>query len=86
MKHGQPLSDPKGLGGTSHLILDQETEVRRLAHEGPEATYVEQEPREKTQMSLSGLRPTCIEADRVISTFSFDPASSRAHRIPIEGG
>ena len=36
-------------------------------------------------MSLSGLRPTRIDADRVISTFSFDPASSRAHRIPIEG-
>jgi len=36
-------------------------------------------------MSLSGLRPTRIEANRVISTFSFDPASSHAHRIPIEG-
>ena len=36
-------------------------------------------------MSLNGLCPTRIEADRVISTFSFDPASSQAHRIPIEG-
>ena len=36
-------------------------------------------------MSLNGLRPTRIEADRVISTFSFDLASSRTHRIPIEG-
>ena len=36
-------------------------------------------------MSLSGLCPTRIKADRVISTFSFNLASSRAHRIPIEG-
>ena len=73
MKHGRPLLDPKGLGGSSRLILVQETEVRRLACEGPEATSVEQEPREKTQMSLSDLRPTRIEVVRVISTFLFDP-------------
>ena len=36
-------------------------------------------------MSLSGLCPTRIKAGRVISTFLFNPASSRAHRIPIEG-
>jgi len=36
-------------------------------------------------MSLSGLRPTHIEADRVISTFQFNLASSRAHRIPLRG-
>ena len=36
-------------------------------------------------MSLNGLRPTHIEADRVTSNFSFDPAFSQAHRIPIEG-
>ena len=36
-------------------------------------------------MSLSGLCPTHKEVDRVILTFSFDPASNRAHRIPIEG-
>ena len=36
-------------------------------------------------MSLSGLHPTSIEADRVISNFSFDLAFSQAHRIPIEG-
>ena len=29
---------PKGLGGSSRPILDRETEVRRLAYEGPEAT------------------------------------------------
>ena len=46
---------------------------------------VEQELGEKMQMSLSGLRPTRIDADRVISTFLFDLAASRAHRIPIEG-
>ena len=28
---------------------------------------------EKTQISPSGLRPTHLEVDRVISTFSFDP-------------
>ena len=36
-------------------------------------------------MSLNGLCPTRIKANRVISTFLFNPASSRAHRIPIEG-
>ena len=36
-------------------------------------------------MSLSGLCPTRIKARRVISTFLFNPASSRAHRNPIEG-
>ena len=34
--------------------------------------HVKQKPGEKTQMSLSSLCPTRIEADRVISTFSFD--------------
>jgi len=28
MKHGRPLSNPKGLGGSSRPILDLETEVR----------------------------------------------------------
>ena len=36
-------------------------------------------------MSLNGLCPTRIKANRVISTFLFNPASSRAHRNPIEG-
>ena len=36
-------------------------------------------------MSPSGLHSTRLEVDRVISTFSFVLASSRAHRIPIEG-
>ena len=48
-------------------------EVRRLAHEGLKATSRRTEPREKTQMSPRGLRPTRLEADSVISTFSFDP-------------
>jgi hypothetical protein len=36
-------------------------------------------------MSLNGLCSTRIKANRVISTFLFNPASSRAHRNPIEG-
>ena len=36
-------------------------------------------------MSPSGLRPTRLEADRVISTFSFDPNLESTHRIPIVG-
>ena len=51
----------------------QLTGVQRLAHEGPEATSRRTELGEKTQMSPSGLRPTHLEADRVMSTFSFDP-------------
>ena len=51
----------------------QLTGVRRLAHEGLEATSRRIEPGEKMRMSPSGLRPTCLEADRVISTFSFNP-------------
>ena len=34
----RPLSDPKGLRSSTRPILDRETEVRRLAYEGPEAT------------------------------------------------
>ena len=49
------------------------TKVRRPAREGPEAAARRIEPGEKTQMSPSGLCLTCSEADRVISTFSFDP-------------
>ena len=41
--------------------------------EGPRPLHVEQEPGEKMQMSPSGLRLTCLEADRVISIFLFDP-------------
>jgi len=36
-------------------------------------------------MSLNGFCPTRIKANRVIATFLFNPASSRAHRNPIEG-
>ena len=51
----------------------QLTRVHRLAHEGPEAASCRTELGEKMQMGPSGLRPTRLEADRVISTFSFDP-------------
>ena len=51
----------------------QLTRVRRIASEGLEATSRRSEPREKTQMSPSGPCPTRSKADRVISTFSFDP-------------
>ena len=49
------------------------TEVQRLAREGLEAASCQTEPGEKTQMSPSSLRPTRSEADKVISTFLFDP-------------
>ena len=49
------------------------TRVRRQAHEGLEAASHQTKPGEKTQMSPSGPRPIRSEADRVISTFSFDP-------------
>jgi hypothetical protein len=48
-------------------------EVRRLAREGPEAASCRTELGEKTYMSPNSLRLTHLEADRVISTFSFDP-------------
>ena len=41
--------------------------------EKTEAVSHQTEPGEKTQMSPNNLRPTCSEANRVISTFSFDP-------------
>ena len=37
------------------------------------------------QMSPSDLRSTHLEADRVISTFSFDPNLQPSQRIPIKG-
>ena len=49
------------------------TGVRRLARQGLEAASCGIEPGEKTQMSPSSLHPTRSKADRVISTFSFDP-------------
>ena len=49
------------------------TRVRRPAHEGFDATSHQTEPGEKMQMSPSGPRPVCLEVDRVILTFSFDP-------------
>ena len=59
----------------SHLIRyeRQSTEVQRLAHKGLKATSRQTESGEKTQMSPSSLCPPRSEADRVISTFSFDP-------------
>ena len=47
--------------------------VRRPAHEGLEATLRRTEVGEKMQMSRNGLCLTHSKADRVISTFSFDP-------------
>ena len=41
--------------------------------EGPRLPRIEQEPGEKTLVHPSGLRLTCLEADGVISTFSFNP-------------
>ena len=73
MKHGRPLPTSTGLGGSSRPILDPETEVRRLAHEGPEAISRRTKARGEMQMSPSGLCPSRLEADKVISTFSFDP-------------
>ena len=49
------------------------TGVRRPAHEGLEAASRQIEPEEKTQMSPSGPLSIRSEADRVISTLSFDP-------------
>ena len=49
------------------------TRVRRMAHEGLEATSHQTELGEKMQMSPSGPHPVCPKADKVISTFLFDP-------------
>ena len=51
----------------------QPTGVQRLAYEGLKAASHQTEPGEKMQMSSSGPCPTHSRADRVISTFSFDP-------------
>ena len=69
-------TEPNGARGLEPPDLDtgiRPTEVRRPAHEGLEATSRQTEPREKMQMSPSGLCPTRSEVDRVISTFLFDP-------------
>ena len=42
--------------------------------EGPKATSHQTEPRGKKRMSLSGLCLSRLEADKVISSFSFDPS------------
>ena len=47
MKHDRPLPNPTGLGGSSHPILDQETEVRRPAHDDPRPPHIKQELGEK---------------------------------------
>ena len=41
-------TDPMGLGGSSRLTQNQETRVRRLAHEGPKATSCRTKLGEKT--------------------------------------
>ena len=51
----------------------QPTEVRRPARKGLEAASRQIELGEKMQMSPSGLCLTRLEANRVISTFLFDP-------------
>ena len=51
----------------------QLTEVRRPTRKGLEATSRRPEPGEKNTDEPSSLRPTCLEANRVISTFSFNP-------------
>ena len=75
----------------SHLIRYERrsTEVRRPAHEGLEAASCQTEPGEKKRMSPSGPRPICLEVDRVISTFSFDPnlepCPKNLHRWEVSG-
>ena len=49
------------------------TGVQRKSHKGLEAAPHQIEPGEKMQMSPNSLCLTRSEADRVISTFSFDP-------------
>jgi len=67
----------------------QLTGVRRLIHEGLEAASRRTKLGEKMQMSPSGLHPTRLEADRVISTFSFDPnlepCPRNLHRGEVNG-
>ena len=61
---------PNGVGGSSRLTPTQESDRPRLRLE---VALRQIEPGEKMQMSPSRLCLTCSEADRVISTFSFDP-------------
>ena len=46
----------------------------KAAHERPEATSRQIELGGKKQMSLSGLCPSHLEANKAVSTFSFDPS------------
>ena len=61
------------LGGSSHLTLNRETKVQRLAHKGLEAASCRTRARGEFTDEPNGLCPTRLEVDRVISTFSFDP-------------
>ena len=67
----------------------QLTEVQRPPYEGLEAASRRIEPGEKTQISPNGLCPTRSEADRVISTFLFDPnlelSPQNLHRGEVSG-
>jgi hypothetical protein len=65
--------DPTGLGGSNLPILDRDTEVRMLAHGGPEAALQRTKSQGEMHMSPSGLCLSFLDADKVISTFSFDP-------------
>ena len=66
-------NEARGLEPSDPDLGIRPTDVRRPTREGLEATLRQTEPGEKTQMSPSGLRSTHSEANRVISTFSFDP-------------
>ena len=56
--------DPRSIGRGS-----------KAAHEGLEAASHQTEPGRKKQMSLSCLCPSRLEANKAVSTFSFDPSS-----------
>ena len=66
-------NEARGLEPLDPISGIQLTRVQRPTREGFEATSHRPELGEKMQMSPRGLRLTCLEANRVISTFSFDP-------------
>ena len=66
-------TEPRGARGLELLDPNSGDRGLKAAHEGAEATSHQTELGEKTQMSPTGPRPFCYDADRVISTFSFDP-------------
>ena len=60
----------RGLEPPDPSLGNQLTRAQRPTHEGLKAALHRTKPREKTQMSPSGLCSTRLEVDRVISTFS----------------